>query len=76
MWLLKQDRRIEELTVLLGQCRKIREVMALTQGGFSISSPSSVDLLLTALLLFLLFISLQLLNFDLYSFSERAYICS
>uniref|UniRef100_H3DR96 PPFIA binding protein 2 n=1 Tax=Tetraodon nigroviridis TaxID=99883 RepID=H3DR96_TETNG len=29
----EKDRRIEELTVLLGQCRKIRDVMALTQGG-------------------------------------------
>lgn len=28
----KQDRRIEELTILLGQYRKMREVMALAQG--------------------------------------------
>lgn len=35
-WL--QDRRIEELSVLLGQCRKIRDVLALTQGG----SPQNV----------------------------------
>uniref|UniRef100_A0A4W6EIW1 PPFIA binding protein 2 n=1 Tax=Lates calcarifer TaxID=8187 RepID=A0A4W6EIW1_LATCA len=28
----EKDRRIEELTILLGQYRKIREVMALTQG--------------------------------------------
>lgn len=28
----QQDRRIEELTILLGQYRKMREVMALTQG--------------------------------------------
>lgn len=32
MFWWKQDRRIEELTVLLGQYRKMREVMALTQG--------------------------------------------
>ncbi|XP_056909281.1 liprin-beta-2b isoform X1 [Takifugu flavidus] len=29
----EKDRRIEELTVLLGHCRKIRDVMALTQGS-------------------------------------------
>ncbi|XP_050929554.1 liprin-beta-2b isoform X4 [Lates calcarifer] len=29
----EKDRRIEELTILLGQYRKIREVMALTQGS-------------------------------------------
>ena len=28
-----QDRHIEELTVLLGQYRKMKEVLALTQGG-------------------------------------------
>uniref|UniRef100_A0A8C5E9A6 Liprin-beta-2-like n=1 Tax=Gouania willdenowi TaxID=441366 RepID=A0A8C5E9A6_GOUWI len=30
----EKDRRIEELTILLGKCRKIKEIMALTQGKY------------------------------------------
>ncbi|XP_068458924.1 liprin-beta-2b isoform X9 [Clinocottus analis] len=40
----EKDRRIEELTVLLGQYRKIREVMALTQGSSEEELSSSLRL--------------------------------
>uniref|UniRef100_A0A3B3H9N4 PPFIA binding protein 2 n=1 Tax=Oryzias latipes TaxID=8090 RepID=A0A3B3H9N4_ORYLA len=48
----EKDRRIEELTVLLGQYRKMREVMALTQG----KSSEFVKLLLSSLCLILIFV--------------------
>uniref|UniRef100_I3JY96 PPFIA binding protein 2 n=1 Tax=Oreochromis niloticus TaxID=8128 RepID=I3JY96_ORENI len=35
----EKDRRIEELTILLSQYRKMREVMALTQGELPFSNP-------------------------------------
>ncbi|KAM7414010.1 hypothetical protein PAMA_019027 [Pampus argenteus] len=40
----EKDRRIEELTILLGQYRKMREVMALTQGSSEEELSSSLKL--------------------------------
>ncbi|XP_042351652.1 liprin-beta-2b isoform X2 [Plectropomus leopardus] len=40
----EKDRRIEELTILLGQYRKMREVMALTQGSSEEELSSSLRL--------------------------------
>ncbi|XP_028306837.1 liprin-beta-2b isoform X6 [Gouania willdenowi] len=40
----EKDRRIEELTILLGKCRKIKEIMALTQGSSEEELSGSVKL--------------------------------